>query len=253
MAADRSYKSTPRTRKGALTSFGSRTDIGCLRDHNEDSLVVTPPLFAVADGMGGHAAGEVASEIAVRVLSELAPEHPDGEALGRAIEEANRAVIQAAREGRGRQGMGTTMTAAMRATGHRPGWRLARVLAAPGQAPAAHARPQPDGRHDRGRAAHARRGAHASAAFGDHARARQRRAPPPRHLRDQRRNRRPPAHLLRRPVGHDLRRPDREHPAPRARPAALRVAAGERGYRGGRPRQRHRHRGRRDRLRRSAP
>ena len=108
MAADRSYKSTPRTRKGALTSFGSRTDIGCLRDHNEDSLVVTPPLFAVADGMGGHAAGEVASEIAVRVLSELAPEHPDGEALGRAIEEANRAVIQAAR-----QGMGTTMTAAM--------------------------------------------------------------------------------------------------------------------------------------------
>ena len=43
MAADRSYKSTPRTRKGALTSFGSRTDIGCLRDHNEDSLVVTPP------------------------------------------------------------------------------------------------------------------------------------------------------------------------------------------------------------------
>ena len=113
MAADRSYKSTPRTRKGALTSFGSRTDIGCLRDHNEDSLVVTPPLFAVADGMGGHAAGEVASEIAVRVLSELAPDHPDGEALGRAIEEANRAVIQAAREGRGRQGMGTTMTAAM--------------------------------------------------------------------------------------------------------------------------------------------
>ena len=113
MAADRSYKSTPRTRKGALTSFGSRTDIGCLRDHNEDSLVVTPPLFAVADGMGGHAAGEVASEIAVRALSELAPEHPDGEALGRAIEEANRAVIQAAREGRGRQGMGTTMTAAM--------------------------------------------------------------------------------------------------------------------------------------------
>ena len=113
MAADRSYKSTPRTRKGALTSFGSRTDIGCLRDHNEDSLVVTPPLFAVADGMGGHAAGEVASEIAVRVLSELAPEHPDGEALGRALEEANRAVIQAAREGRGRQGMGTTMTAAM--------------------------------------------------------------------------------------------------------------------------------------------
>ncbi len=79
MAAERSYKSTPRTRKGATTTFGSRTDIGCLRDHNEDSLVVTPPLFAVADGMGGHAAGEVASEIAVNVLAELAPAHPDGE------------------------------------------------------------------------------------------------------------------------------------------------------------------------------
>ncbi|WP_080801230.1 Stp1/IreP family PP2C-type Ser/Thr phosphatase [Arabiibacter massiliensis] len=113
MAADRAYKSTPRTRKGALTSFGSRTDIGCLRDHNEDSLIVTPPLFAVADGMGGHAAGEVASEIAVNVLSELAPAHPDGEALAHAVEEANRAIIRAAHEGLGREGMGTTMTAAM--------------------------------------------------------------------------------------------------------------------------------------------
>ena len=112
MASSRPHRRATSTRTPAST-FGSRTDIGCLRDHNEDSLVVTPPLFAVADGMGGHAAGEVASEIAVRVLSELAPEHPDGEALGRAIEEANRAVIQAAREGRGRQGMGTTMTAAM--------------------------------------------------------------------------------------------------------------------------------------------
>ncbi|MEF9876117.1 MAG: Stp1/IreP family PP2C-type Ser/Thr phosphatase [Gordonibacter sp.] len=113
MAADRAYKSTPHTRKGATTTFGSRTDIGCLRDHNEDSLIVAPPLFAVADGMGGHAAGEVASEIAVNVLAERAPAHPDSEALGRAVEEANRAVIRAAREGRGREGMGTTMTAAM--------------------------------------------------------------------------------------------------------------------------------------------
>lgn len=113
MAAERSYKSTPRTRKGALTTFGSRTDIGCLRDHNEDSLVVAPPLFVVADGMGGHAAGEVASEIAVDVIADLAPEHPDGEALAHAVKEANRAVIQAAREGRGREGMGTTVTAAL--------------------------------------------------------------------------------------------------------------------------------------------
>ena len=113
MAAERPYKSTPHTRKGATTTFGSRTDIGCLRDHNEDSLVVAPPLFAVADGMGGHAAGEVASEIAVNVLAERAPAHPDPEALGRAVEEANRAIIVAAHEGRGHEGMGTTMTAAM--------------------------------------------------------------------------------------------------------------------------------------------
>lgn len=109
----RSYRSTARTRRGAVTTFGSRTDIGCVRDHNEDSLIVTPPLFAVADGMGGHAAGEVASEIAVNVLASLAPEHPDGEGLARAVEEANREIIRAARDGRGREGMGTTMTAAM--------------------------------------------------------------------------------------------------------------------------------------------
>lgn len=113
MAAERSYRSTSRTRRGATTAFGSRTDIGCLRDHNEDSLIVSPPLFAVADGMGGHAAGEVASEIAVNVLAERAPDHPDSEALGRAVEEANRAIIHAAHEGRGREGMGTTCTAAL--------------------------------------------------------------------------------------------------------------------------------------------
>lgn len=113
MATERAYRSTARTRKGATTTFGSRTDIGCLRDHNEDSLIVAPPLFAVADGMGGHAAGEVASEIAVNVLAERAPAHPDSETLGQAVEEANRAIIRAAHEGRGREGMGTTMTAAM--------------------------------------------------------------------------------------------------------------------------------------------
>lgn len=102
-----------RTAKGAVTTFGSRTDVGSIRDHNEDSLVVRPPLFAVADGMGGHEAGEVASEIAVNVLAQLAPEHPDGDALASAIEEANHEIIRASFDGRGREGMGTTMTAAM--------------------------------------------------------------------------------------------------------------------------------------------
>lgn len=109
----RSYRSTQRTRRGAVTTFGSRTDVGCVRDHNEDSLVVAPPLFAVADGMGGHAAGEVASEIAVNVLAELAPKDLDGAALEHAVEEANHEIIRAARDGRGREGMGTTLTACM--------------------------------------------------------------------------------------------------------------------------------------------
>lgn len=109
----RSYRSTQRTRRGAVTTFGSRTDVGCVRDHNEDSLVVAPPLFAVADGMGGHAAGEVASEIAVNVLAELAPKDLDGAALEHAVEEANHEIIRAACDGRGREGMGTTLTACM--------------------------------------------------------------------------------------------------------------------------------------------
>ena len=100
-------------RKIAPTTFGSRTDVGCVRDHNEDSLVVAPPLYVVCDGMGGHAAGEVASEIAVRVIENRAPQHADVEELGRAVEEANLAIIRAAREGRGREGMGTTCTAAI--------------------------------------------------------------------------------------------------------------------------------------------
>ena len=84
-----------------------------MRDHNEDSLIVAPPLFAVADGMGGHAAGEIASEIAVNTLAEYAPDHADSETLGFAVAEANRAVIRGVKEGVGREGMGCTMTAAI--------------------------------------------------------------------------------------------------------------------------------------------
>ena len=51
-----------------VLSYGSRTDCGLVREHNEDSLVARPPLFAVADGMGGHEAGEVASEIAIEKI-----------------------------------------------------------------------------------------------------------------------------------------------------------------------------------------
>ena len=100
-------------RKKSGATFGSRTDVGCVREHNEDSLAVAPPLYVVCDGMGGHAAGEVASEIAVDVICDRAPAHPDASALGQAVEEANLAIIRAAREGIGRAGMGCTCTAAM--------------------------------------------------------------------------------------------------------------------------------------------
>ena len=102
-----------RSRKRLLPPYGSCTDIGLVRDHNEDSLVVAPPLFAVADGMGGHEAGEVASEIAATVVARRAPITADGDELARATIAANRSIIQASYDGHGKPGMGTTLTAAV--------------------------------------------------------------------------------------------------------------------------------------------
>ena len=113
MAKSETQLLAERASESAIATFGSRTDVGCVRQQNEDSLIVAPPLFVVADGMGGHAAGEVASEIAVKTISELVSAHADAEELGRALEQANRDIITAAVEGEGREGMGTTCTAAM--------------------------------------------------------------------------------------------------------------------------------------------
>ena len=99
--------------KFGVPNSGSRTDVGRVRDHNEDSLVVKHPLYAVFDGMGGHAAGEVASEIAANVLQTLSPSILDPTALGQAVVNANLEIIHAAQIGQGRQGMGTTCTAAL--------------------------------------------------------------------------------------------------------------------------------------------
>ena len=113
MAKPKSKTTRRRPAKSAAIAFGSRTDVGLVREHNEDSLVVTPPLFAVADGMGGHAAGEVASEIAIQTLQACNLQTADGDDLARAVVEANRAIIRGAHEGLGRHGMGTTITAAI--------------------------------------------------------------------------------------------------------------------------------------------
>lgn len=94
-------------------SWGARSDVGLVRAHNEDSFVVKAPLFAVCDGMGGHAAGEVASGIAVQTISERAPEHTDEILLGAAVEAANAAVMEAVENGVGKAGMGCTATCAL--------------------------------------------------------------------------------------------------------------------------------------------
>ncbi len=106
--------------QGAVSnrSFGSRTDVGLVREHNEDSLLVAPPLFVVCDGMGGHEAGEVASEMAIRTMENQADSIKDAQSMIAAVEAANLNVIKAPRQGIGREGMGTTMTAA-KVTGER--------------------------------------------------------------------------------------------------------------------------------------
>lgn len=92
-------------------AWGARTDVGLVRDHNEDSFLCRAPLFAVSDGMGGHAAGEVASSIAIQTIAREAPATADSAALGAAVESANMDVITAPESGRGREGMGCTATA----------------------------------------------------------------------------------------------------------------------------------------------
>ncbi|MBN1192225.1 MAG: Stp1/IreP family PP2C-type Ser/Thr phosphatase [Coriobacteriia bacterium] len=94
-------------------SFAGDSHVGLVRSGNEDAFLVAPPLFAVADGLGGHHAGEVASSTAIDTLLEAAPRAADAKSLGRAVRRANTAVIQAAESGLGRSGMGTTLTAAM--------------------------------------------------------------------------------------------------------------------------------------------
>ena len=88
---------------------GAASHTGMVRTVNQDSSLVDEPLFAVADGMGGHAAGEVASQLAVEALRVNAEPSPEG--LVHAIRVANRAVWEKSAAEPAMRGMGTTMCA----------------------------------------------------------------------------------------------------------------------------------------------
>ena len=92
--------------------WGAATDVGRLRRVNEDSVLTATPLFAVADGMGGHAGGEVASDVALTTLEErFAAEPRTTEALVQAVRDANTAIYERALTEAKLHGMGTTLTA----------------------------------------------------------------------------------------------------------------------------------------------
>jgi PPM family protein phosphatase len=97
-----------------VAEHAERTDTGRQRKGNEDAYFARSPLFAVADGMGGAQAGEVASRAAIEAIENGLPDGPGSpeERLAGLVLDANARIIEMARADRERAGMGTTMTAA---------------------------------------------------------------------------------------------------------------------------------------------
>src|SRR5947208_5668511 len=98
----------------AIVETASLTDVGRQRQGNEDSFLEQEPLFAVADGMGGARAGEVASKVAVEKLGRATDFDGSPEQhLAEVTKEANREIYRMAQNDSALAGMGTTLTAAL--------------------------------------------------------------------------------------------------------------------------------------------
>ena len=112
----------------ALT-VGSRSDVGRVRDLNEDTVLARGPVFAVADGMGGHAAGEIASALAIEHLATLAGRKDvTTDDLLDVLDGANAAIVMRSRTDPDSAGMGTTVTGLCLGTvGGSPHWYVFNV------------------------------------------------------------------------------------------------------------------------------
>jgi protein phosphatase len=99
--------------------YAAISDTGLLRPGNEDAVFAGPGLIAVADGVGGSAAGEVASELAIGAVAPLDAQAPADpvEALRAAVDTANARIREAVEADPAKTGMGTTLTALLLANG----------------------------------------------------------------------------------------------------------------------------------------